>query len=322
MDYKVEIISKKKKDKLLAKLYPSCPYEVKAEIYGLCIKLFTNSHGFKDMWEENFKSMLETIRPHARLVAVDEGGKFKVMYEPASKTVIIQNCDYYGWVKSIALALAADYMEDFQSEHKRYSIHGSYIDSDGRGIGVIGPSKSGKTTLTYGLLLDEKNNFLTDDWFFVRIGKTSVLASSAEKNSYIRDDLAKNWKAYGRVVAEAKLDNKGRAIVDVKNIFGYDRIKSQSTMKAIVLLTRDKTLSPIKKMKTNEAITFMKEHEFCNPHQLVRTKEKMQERTEFFKKLFEKLPVYLLNTIETPQRSLERLKEIMDEEVNDSNHER
>ena len=312
MGYKVEIISRKEKDKLFDELYKKCIYGVKSNIYGLCIKLLTNSRKFREMWEDNFKAMLEEIRPHARVVAVDDGKKFRVLYEPTSKTVIIMNCDYYGWVKSIALGLSANYLEDFPSEHKRYSIHGSYIDRDGQGIGIVGPSKSGKTTLTYGLLLDEKNNFVTDDWFFVRVAKNSVSVNSAEKNSYIGEDLTDNWKEYKERLKGIDVDNKGRAIVDVKRLFGYDRIRDMSVMKAVVLLTRDKTKPPFQKLKTKDAIEFMKKNDFCNPHQLVRTKEKINARIDFFQSLFDKLPVYLLNTIETPRESLERVRKVLE----------
>jgi hypothetical protein len=34
----------------------------------------------------------------------------------------------------------------------------------------------------------------------------------------------------------------------------------------------------------------------------------MEKRKKFFAELFARAPVYLLNTIETPQQSLERLK--------------
>ena len=53
--------------------------------------------------------MNEDIRPHAKIFSVVDGGKLRVMYEPLSKTCIIKNCDYYGWIKSIALAAISDF---------------------------------------------------------------------------------------------------------------------------------------------------------------------------------------------------------------------
>lgn len=126
--YGVELISPEKKEKLMHRIYSSSLFEMKANIHGTCVKFFTDSSEFKEMWEDNFESMPDSIRPHARLFAVcGNGRKLRVLYEPSSKTVIVHNCDYYGWVKSIALALVADFFEDFTSEHRRYSDRKSVV---------------------------------------------------------------------------------------------------------------------------------------------------------------------------------------------------
>ncbi len=309
--YRVELISTAKKESLMKKIYSSRLYERKAAIHGTCVKLFTDSKEFKEMWEDNFEPMPDSIRPHARLFAVKGNGKkLKVLYDSVSKTVIIYNCDYYGWVKSIALALVADFFEDFTSEHRRYSIHGSFVDFGGRGVAIVGPSKSGKTTLTYGLLMENQYNFLTDDWFFVRLTDDSVLIYPSEKNSYIRSDLAKTWPTFAKRLRGIKCDNQSRAIVDVKRFFGSDRIRTSSNLSTFVMLTREKDKPPLTKLTAKQAIQFMLKNDFCNPHQLIRTKKKTAQRVIFFEELFKRVPVYLLNTIETPQESLSRLKQL------------
>ena len=313
-NYKVEIISSKEKNRLMFEVYEDSLYEKKANIHGTCVKFFTDCEEFKQMWDDNFKPISDDIRPHARVFAIsDSQKKFRVLYEPESKTVIIKNCDYYGWVKSIALGLVADFFEDFTSEHRRFSIHGSFIDSSGNGVGIIGPSGSGKTTLTYGLLLDKANNFLTDDWFFIRLTKNDTLVFSSEKNSYIRDDLAINWPQFKEKLADIRKDQRGRAVVDVKRMFGNDRIREQSILKAVVLLTREQGREVFRQLTPSEALNFMVKKDFCNPHQLLRTKKKLRERKEFFYELFSRVPVYILNTIEKPQQSLERLKGILND---------
>ena len=261
------------------------------------------------MWEDNFEPMPDWIRPHGRIFAV-KGKKLRVRYEPASKTAIVQGCDYYGWIKSIALALAADFLEDFTSEHRRYSVHGSFVDRAGSGVAIIGPSGSGKTTLTYGLLLDNTFNFVTDDWFFVRFTNHDVLIYSSERNSYIRGNLGDVWKQYRKNLNGVKKDLKNRAVIDVKRLLGGNRIRKESLLKATVLLTRDKNLPPLQKLQKKQALDFMLKNDFCNPHQLVTTKQKMSKRKQFFAELLSTSPVYLLNTIETPQQSLDRLKKL------------
>jgi hypothetical protein len=308
--YEVKLITPEEKEKEVAKLYAKPLFEKKAGIYGTCIKLFTDNEEFYRMWCESFSPMMEEIRPHGRVIAVS-GEKLEVLYEWSSKTVIIKGCDYYGWVKSIALALVAEFLEDFSSEHRRYSVHGSYVDFGGRGVGIIGPSGSGKTTLTYGLLLDRKASFLTDDWFFVRVGN-DVSVFSSEKNSYIRGNIEEDWKEYKGIFAKVplKYDNKGRAVADVKMLFGEEKIKENSVMRAAVILTREPGKPPFREIKVGEALGFLQKNDFCNPHQLVRDRTKRDVRAAFFKDMLSRMPIYILNTVEKPAESLKRLEEI------------
>ncbi len=308
--YSVKTISREQKEKLMEKYHSKGLYELKAAIHGTCLKFFTDNKEFKEMWEDNFEPMPDTIRPHARLFAVKDGRGLQVLYEPVSKTAIVKNCSYYGWIKSIGLALVADFMEDFTSEHRRYSIHGSFVDKRGRGIGIVGTSGSGKTTLTYGLLLDRDFSFLTDDWFFVRITESDTLIFSSEKNSYVRSDLAKTWPQLKKKLGGLKLDSKERAILDVRKLFGNDRIRKDSTLGLFVILMRKKKQLPLRKLSRKEAVDFMLKNDFCNPHQLVRSKSRIDQRKKFLNELFGKVPVYLLNTIETPEQSLARLREL------------
>jgi hypothetical protein len=308
--YKVELISRERKEKLMERLYSPELYERKAAIHGTCVKLFTDDKQFKEMWEDNFEHMPDSIRPHARLFAV-KGKRFRVLYEPSSKTAIVEGCDYYGWIKSIALAMVADFMEDFTSEHRRYSVHGSFVDHGGKGVAIIGPSGSGKTTLTYGLLRQKGFHFLTDDWFFVRLVDDDVLVFASERNSYIRCNLGDVWPEFRKKLKGIRTDSKNRAIIDVKRFLGGHSTRKNSMLSTIVILTRDKKLPPLQKLSRKKALEFMLKNDFCNPHQLVRSRGKIEKRRQFFAELFSKVPVYLLNTVETPEESLERLKGIL-----------
>lgn len=308
--YKVRLVSPKTKERLMKKIYSAGLYERKAAIHGACIKFFTDSREFKDMWEDNFEPMPDWIRPHARLFAVS-ADRLRVLYEPLSKTVILEGCDYYGWVKSIALALIADFFEDFTSEHRRNSVHGSFIDYGGHGLTIIGPSKSGKTTLTYGLLQDQKFNFVTDDWFFVRFARNGTLIFTSEKNSYIGSDLADNWPCYKEKIKNIRRDTRDRAVMEVRRVLGEDRIRKNSNLKISIILRREKNRPVIEKLGADAAVAYMLRHDFCNPHQLIRSRAKLEKRKSFFRELFKRAPVYLLNTVETPEESLERIKSLI-----------
>ncbi|MBI5680920.1 MAG: hypothetical protein HZC47_08510 [Methanobacterium sp.] len=307
--YEVEIIDPESRQKLSDKLTEKVKYELKANIHGACVKLLTDNKDFKDEWEDNFKFMNEDIRPHSKVFALDESEKLQVMYDPVGKSSIILNCDYYGWVKSIALATISDFFEDYHSNHRRYSVHGSSIDYNGHAIVIIGPPGTGKTTLTYGLLQNDDFNYISDDWFFVRLFENAVVIYSSEKNSYIRDDISDVWKCFAEEINQVKLDKKGRGIADVNTLFN-GRIRESSTLKKIVLLERNKENPAFKKLSPDEALNYMLNNDFCNPHQLIKDERKFKLRKEFFKELFLKLDVYLLNTVETPQESLDRIKNI------------
>ena len=291
------------------KSWLSVRYERKANIHGACVKLLTDNPDFKEEWEDNFKFMNEDIRPHAKIFSVEDSGELRVLYEPVSKTCIIKNCDYYGWIKSIALAVISDFFEEYHSVHRRYSVHGSAVDYMGHAIAIIGPPGTGKSTLTYGLLQNQDFNYISDDWFFTRLFNNSSVVYSSEKNSYIRDDIINVWKCFSDELKKVKLDTKGRGIADVNTLF-EGRLRESSTLKSIVLLERDKNHLPFVKLDVEDAVNFMVDKDFCNPHQLVRNRRKFNLRKNFFREVFGKLDVYLLNTIETPDESLNRIKDL------------
>jgi len=315
-DYQVEIIDPEQRQILSDQLADKVRYELKANIHGACVKLLTDNKSFKDEWEDNFKFMNEDIRPHAKVFAVDDTneseisvGDLQIMYDPVGKTSLIKNLDYYGWVKSIALATISDFFEDYHSNHRRYSVHGSAVDYMGHAIAIIGPSGTGKTTLTYGLLQNKDFNYISDDWFFVRLFSNAVVLYSSEKNSYIRDDIAEVWKVFADELERVKLDKKGRGIADVNSLFG-GRIRESSTLKSVILLERNRENPPFRKLLIEEALNYMLETDFCNPHQLIRDKRKLNLRRSFFRELFSKLDIYMLNTVETPKKSLDRIKKL------------
>ncbi|MGF7118446.1 HPr kinase/phosphorylase [Methanobacterium oryzae] len=308
-EYEVKIIDPEERQALSDELAEKVRYELKANIHGACVKLLTDNKDFKNEWEDNFKFMNEDIRPHSKIFAIEDSGSLEVMYDPIGKVSILKNLDYYGWVKSIALATISDFFEDYHSIHRRYSVHGSAVDYMGHAIAIIGPPGTGKTTLTYGLLQEKEFNYISDDWFFVRLFSNATVLYSSEKNSYIRDDIADVWKSYADEISRVKLDVKGRGIADVNSLF-EGRIRESSTLINVVLLERNKDNPPFRKVDTEEALEYMLETDFCNPHQLIRNERKLNLRKNFFRDLFSKQDVYILNTVETPQESLNRIKNL------------
>jgi len=105
--YSVQLISPEEKDELYQQYEGRFLYTAKAEIYGCCIKLLTELEYVKNRWEDNFYTMSEDVRSHGRLIVLEEPDQqMTVKYDPFTKTAFLINVDYYGWIKSIALAVA------------------------------------------------------------------------------------------------------------------------------------------------------------------------------------------------------------------------
>ena len=142
MSYTVQLITPKEKDALYEAYEKRMLYTSKIEIYGCCLKLLTDSAQIKDLWEDNFYSANENNRSHGRLIVLAEPNQpLSVKYDPYTKTAFLINVEYYGWIKSIALAVAGDILED---EHRVYSVHGAAIDISCLGVSIVAPPGTGK----------------------------------------------------------------------------------------------------------------------------------------------------------------------------------
>ncbi len=310
MSYHVELINPAKKNELFKTYDQKLLYTSKVDIYGCCIKIITDSRQTKDMWEDNFYSANENTRSHGRLVVISEPGQpLTVKFDPYTKTAFLINVDYYGWVKSIALAVAGDILED---EHRIYSVHGAAIDIGGVGVSIIAPSGTGKTTHSWGLLRIPTARLISDDWYFVRLSTREPLAFSSEKNTYIQADIGKIWNEYERLVDKAQFDLRGRAVVNVRWIVGGGGVIPMATLQKIILLKRDPSdVRIVTSLTVDDAIQYLLEHDFCNPHQLVHDQRKLELRTAFFQKLFEQSDVHLVNTTGTPNETQTAIRTLL-----------
>jgi hypothetical protein len=313
MAYAVEIISMQRKEELVEQYAGQVLYEIKSEIYGCCIKLLTGSASVKNAWEESFYFASQNIRSHGRLYVLEDKslGENRVCYDPHSKSCFLFNMDYYGWIKSLALSLVGDILED---NHGIYSVHGACLDMRGRGVCILGGSGAGKTTHTYGLLRSSRVRVVSDDWFYARIFGEEILAYGSEKNFYIRADLADIWKEFSGMVDRAVFDEKGRAVVDLRWVIGKGRILPLTTMEHVILLKRDSRQAEIvREMGAAEALAVLEANGYYNPHLLVKSDLKRTLRSRFFQALFSRAKVHEVNTRGTPEESQRAIREILEE---------
>ncbi|TSA42847.1 hypothetical protein D4R54_01930, partial [archaeon] len=208
------IVGKNERDELVARAERVLGNESlgwKASIDGFCMQLFTNSNHLDEFWRENWFSMPREVKSHGRLYAVLdptlEEGKPHAFYNPDTKTAVIFNTEYYGQVKSWALGVACDIAED---QHDIHSIHGSCVEVDGKGIVLIAPTGTGKSTHSYALLNMEGARLHSDDWVYVRfIGgeKGRASADISERKFYIRTNIARVFPEIRPLLDRCKLEN-------------------------------------------------------------------------------------------------------------------
>jgi hypothetical protein len=313
MGYSVTLISVETKEDLVKRYASRIKYELKSEIYGCCIKLLTDSAVVRDRWSDNLYSMSQNIRSHGRLYVFDdlEEENDQVYYDPYTKTAFLLNIRYYGWIKSLALSVAGDILED---EHEIYSIHGACLDTGCGGLCILGGSGAGKTTQTYGLLRNENVRVIADDWFFSRVYGSSILAYGSEKNFYIRADLATIWPEFHDLVDRAEFDQEGRAVVDLRWVVGKGRILPLTTLRTVIMLTRREGVSSTyEEIDPGTALVRLEENGYYNPHFLVKGPHKARIRKVFFNNLLTRTRVFEMNTAGTPEETQRLIQKISSE---------
>ncbi|ABS55673.1 HPr kinase [Methanoregula boonei 6A8] len=311
MPYTVILISPEEKEHLDGCCAPRVRYEIKSEIFGCCIKLLTDEKALAETWQENFSPMSQAIRSHGRLYVFRDPSiaENTVRFDPYSKTVFLFNFSYYGWIKSIALGLCGDILED---EHGIFSIHGACVDVYGRGLALVGVSGAGKTTQTYGLLRDPHTRIISDDWFFGRVFGPEILAYGSERNFYIRQDLSAIWKEFGGLVAANEYDADGRAVADIRWVVGKGRLLPLTTLGTIVILHHDPSDPRILcRMEKDETLALFTQNGYFNPHLLVRDARKTAIRDRSLGELLDRTDCYLLNTTGTPKETQEQIRNII-----------
>ncbi|VVB73658.1 Uncharacterised protein [uncultured archaeon] len=309
--YAKRIISIEEKERLYRRWIDRMVFDRKANVSGACLHFYSNTDRWTREWDGNWFFMDESIRSHGKLLAIDtgrKGAKPMELYDPVSRTLIFMDAGYYGWLKSAALALTGDVLED---NHRIFSVHGALLSAGGKGVSLIGPSGTGKTTLSYGLLLDPCVKLVADDWHFFKFVNGDATGYASEKNTYIRADVASVWKEYKRLLKGAKLDNRGRAVVDVGRAIGKNKLEMTAEMRFIVLLQRDRAQPIVRELDAEEAVDYLVRNDYCNPHTLQSNAWKRKVRKEAFLTLFKRCRILLLNTVETPEQSLQRIKDFV-----------
>ncbi|MEK6531699.1 MAG: hypothetical protein AABZ23_04305 [Deltaproteobacteria bacterium] len=313
-------------------------YRWDANIRGIIVRLKTNSAHLYEFWVENWFTAQHTAMPHGMIYAVNgvKGREPFAYYNHETKTAIFINTEYYGQCKSWALGIAADILE---TQHSIHSVHGSCAVVHGKGVVIIAPTGTGKSTHTWGLLKLPGGKIHSDDWIFLHYKKGLAMADISERKFYIRTDMAKTFPELKPMLERCRCENvvdgdfgvfgNSRAILDPEWIGGPDKFVERAVVKSVILLRRDPESPPEQRLNPGEAIGILEEgryqvmsgadasigefksESFYNPYLLVR-RDGLQR--SFFEKLFESSACHILNTgVEAVGETQERIRRIVKE---------
>lgn len=169
----------------------------KASLNGIVIELITNSQHQHEFWLSNWWAPDDETAAHAKLYSVNgvEGMEPGAYYHAAANTAVFVNTEYYGQCKSWALGMAAAILE---RKFNTLSIHGASALFKGKGVVIVAPTGTGKTTQSFKIFLSEGGRICGDDWVFIQFPDRTLdhhplVARQPEKSLYMRSETQKDF---------------------------------------------------------------------------------------------------------------------------------
>src|SRR5579863_681897 len=186
---------------LLAKaksaLKGSVSKSLKANLNGIIIELVTNSAHQAEFWSNNWWKADGSVLPHAQIFSVTgvEGVEPSAYYCPEMQTALFLNTEYYGQCKSWALGMAASILE---RKFNTLSIHGATALYKGKGVVIVAPTGTGKTTQSFRIFMNDQGKICGDDWAYVKFPDPvpsnpaqPLVARQPERALYMRSESQK-----------------------------------------------------------------------------------------------------------------------------------
>ncbi|GEM_PF-2535800 len=203
-------------DELLKKYLPILEKDSRTKRWdisagGAIIGGLTNSPNVQRMEHYNWPPAPHGARPQAMFYLVidvpDQPPHF--WYCPQTRTALSINSSYYGEKKSRGLGIGMDILQPMGI----HSIHGSCLDIAGRGVVIIAPTGTGKSTLSSMLHGEPGACIHSDDWIYVMFsfddeGRPRLaIGRYSELWYYMRTDTAMSHPGLAEVFAGCPVEN-------------------------------------------------------------------------------------------------------------------
>ncbi len=185
----------------------------KANLNGVVVELATNSAHQSDFWSHNWWKAEGSQEPNARIYSATgvEGVEPSAYYCPELRTALFLNTEYYGQCKSWALGMAAAILEKGSNT---LSIHGATALCKGKGVVIVAPTGTGKTTQSFKIFMNEAGKICGDDWAYVKFPSSAasgprspLVARQPEKALYMRSESQKEQRWLAEVFDKSMNEN-------------------------------------------------------------------------------------------------------------------
>lgn len=165
----------------------------KANLNGVVVELSTNSRHQAEFWSQNWWKAGEPSTPKAKIFSANgvEGIEPSAYYCPELRTALFANTEYYGQCKSWALGMVAAILE---REANTLSIHGATALYKGKGVVIVAPTGTGKTTQSFKIFMNDDGKICGDDWAYVQFPhkhEGRLIARQPERALYMRSESEK-----------------------------------------------------------------------------------------------------------------------------------
>lgn len=192
------------------KLTSNASLTSRANLNGVVVEFWGNSQHQYDFWRLNWNEARRDSGTDARIISAFgiEGVEPSAFYCPEKNESIFFNTEYYGQCKSWALGMAAAILEKARNTH---SIHGACVDVGGKGVIIVAPTGTGKTTQAFKLMESPQGRIVGDDWVYIdhnegeRLGH--VVGKQPEKSLYMRTESQLNKPWLRKIFDDSKCEN-------------------------------------------------------------------------------------------------------------------